>query len=234
MNLKHLIAVALLSTLMFGCGGGSDSGGDSKGGIELGGGDNGNDNNNGGNAHQKLSGDWLSQCFPLTDNGNGVRGFTATIGFFTDDDDGEEGYGEAYRYYDTRTCDAGLLLRIGLAGPITYQGQLSTSVCVAEKYQAPFLGASITNSNGKKTLVGSELDEFLKSAKIDKTRIDRACIYNNQLLIGKGSNEMALSTPFTRKNQKLLIDTLELNTSLQIDSNLVELLQRSQKAMHTH
>jgi hypothetical protein len=227
MNFKYWVVLAFVSTLIWGCGGGKNKYRDPKKGSDDGvvieDNDNTSPNTGDGNAHARFSGNWISDCLTLRSG----DGFTLTVGFYKTKN-GAKGFGNTFRYYEAGDCNRSAKKSVGLGGPIEYKGQLATSTCMAEKFDATYVTAII---NGQRpSLTGDELDEFLRDAKVKKSFSDLACIYRSNLLLGTVSGkEMAVGTPLKPKTQKIITDQPN-NVDVHFgknNSNITKLLSES-------
>lgn len=213
MKIKKLIAVALFSTLMIGCGGGggdSDKGDDTGGGgIGLGGGTGGGTPDGGGtgssNAQAEIQGNWTSPCIVLKDGSTAVQILT-----FGKTDDGTNLYADTFGFFKTGDC-SGNAGTLSLLGPIKYSGSQTTSICVAEKFSATYVMAV---KDGK----AISDQKFSETKYHNQTISDIACVYKGSLVLGDGKGGINAARAYVPTKSKILSNSQSLKKNINDES----------------
>ena len=175
MNIKYSLAVTVMASFIFGCGGGKSD-------------DNGN---GGGSIPQDIAGDWVTSCLSFTNGSSAI--FYASHEII----DGTAFYGEGVEAFDTSDCSGTASAEWKLGGKVTYGGTVSTSTCKAEKFDAQYSVLVIK----EKTYTGAEFDSAMNQlSNLSKSKSSMACIYNDDYLEAGQGNEMNTEVVYYRDN----------------------------------
>lgn len=187
-SIKQVLFLALISTFVLGCGGGSGGSKSSK-------------------AHKSLKGDWQTQCTNIAGTSNyGIL----LVGF--DTEDGDYLYGEKLFMYNTSDCSGNTLLTFSVLGNVEYDGTHSTSICEAERYDVDF---SILTVNGE-FLTGNDFDQGMKELGLSKSHSSIACKHRGNLYLGLVTPTKDATSPSTRPvvmNQEIVLFPSQLGKS---------------------
>lgn len=147
---------------------------------------------------QEIQGDWITRCVTSSD---GTSGFATTT---FNNVEGVDAFFYGQSSFATSNC-SGQSEIIVFGGPVSYRGEFTTSICVAEKVDEEIT----VISNGETTIEGADVTQFLANNQIQDTIYDIACRLNNQLLLGVPTAALDATTDVRRP--------IELNTSIPFD-----------------
>ena len=159
MNTKYLLCITILTAALMGCGGGKSDGDSVNSTIEGG-----------------LKGDWETSCISVDDSSLILHASHDIV-------DGKAFYGEGTTSYYTSDCSGSPKVSWKLGGAVSYNGEIATAICTAEKFDTTF---SIIEIDGK-TYTGNNFDTVMNQiGNLERKRSSLACIYKDNYLEGAG------------------------------------------------
>ncbi len=202
MNIRQVTVVALICTLMFGCGGGDDDGGSKGGGISLGGGDggtggetpggggipggggSGGGGGTGGATPQDIAGVWVSPCLRSKSSGD-----VAMFAYGFDDEEGTPVYVKIKALYGKAdSCSGDPENKITYVGVANYSGTTPASICTAHNYDSEYLSLTVNTNEYQR----QALKTFLSNNGDNGSATGVACGVNGKLAISESDSNSSV------------------------------------------